>query len=115
MELSLLGKYRMLVAKLNGELDHHIATSVREAIDHELERTSAIHIAFDFRNVSFMDSSGIGVIMGRYKKVHMLGGQVFIFGASDVVRRIIDMSGIREIVTVADTLEEGIAQMQEVG
>ena len=50
MELIFYGKYRALVARLNGELDHHIADSVREEIDRELERTGAVNVAFDFRH-----------------------------------------------------------------
>jgi len=60
--------------------------------------------------VTFMDSSGIGVIMGRYKTVTALGGKVIIYGASDEVNRLIEMSGIKSIVTVADNLENGVKE-----
>ncbi len=110
MELLLLGKYRMLVARIFGELDHHSADSVREGVDRELGRTGALNAAFDFSHVTFMDSSGIGVIMGRYKTVKALGGKVIIYGASGDVKRIIAMSGIDSLVTVSDTLENGIKE-----
>ena len=57
-----------------------------------------------------MDSSGIGVIMGRYKVTKALGGKVIIYGASDAVRRIIKMSGIDNIVILSDSMEEGIKE-----
>lgn len=110
MELFLLGKYRILVVKLYGDLDHHAAENIKESVDRELVRKGVVNVGFDFSNVSFMDSSGIGVIMGRYKKVNALGGQVIIYGASDRVTSIIRMSGIDSIVTVADSLEKGIKE-----
>ena len=108
MKLSIAGKYRTLVAALDGDLDHHSAENLRERIDRELNRTGAVNIAFDFSRVSFMDSSGIGLIMGRYKIVRALGGKVIIYGLSDSVRRIIDMSGVGDFVTTAKNLEYGL-------
>lgn len=110
MELFLSGKYRTLVVKINGELDHHAADVIREATDRELGRTGALNVAFDFTDVTFMDSSGIGVIMGRYKVTKALGGKVIIYGASDAVKRIITMSGIDGIVKIADSLENGLKE-----
>ena len=110
MELMLMGRYRLLIIKIFGELDQHKASSVRENADRELDRTGAVNVAFNFENVTFMDSSGIGVIMGRYKTVTALGGKVIIYGASDAVNRLIEMSGIKSIVTVADNLENGVKE-----
>ena len=111
MEISIAGKYRTLVVKLSGDLDHHSAGKLREKIDRELERTGAVNVAFDFGRVSFMDSSGIGLIMGRYKVVHALGGKIVIYGLSENVRRIIEMSGIDKLVTTAKYLEYGLMEV----
>ena len=97
MELMLMGRYRLLIIKIFGELDQHKASSVRENADRELGRTGAVNVAFNFENVTFMDSSG-------------LGGKVIIYGASDAVNRLIEMSGIKSIVTVADNLENGVKE-----
>lgn len=110
MELFLWGKYRTLVAKICGDLDHHAAKSVKENVDRELLKSGAINVAFDFGNVTFMDSSGIGVIMGRCKITKSLGGRVIIYGASDEVKRIITMSGIDKIVILSDDMEQGIKE-----
>lgn len=110
MELYLIGKYRVLVVKIFGELDHHKATAVRESVDRELGRTGAVNVAFDFGKVTFMDSSGIGVIMGRYKITNALGGKVIVYGASESVEKIIKMAGIDEIVTLSDSLENGMRE-----
>ena len=111
MEISIAGKYRTLVVKLSGDLDHHSAGKLREKIDRELERTGAVNVAFDFGRVSFMDSSGIGLIMGRYKVVHALGGKIVIYGLSENVRRIIEISGIDKLVTTAKNLEYGLMEV----
>ena len=92
MELMLMGRYRLLIIKIFGELDQHKASSVRENADRELGRTGAVNVAFNFENVTFMDSS------------------VIIYGASDAVNRLIEMSGIKSIVTVADNLENGVKE-----
>ena len=83
-----------LVAELFGEIDHHICDQIREDIDKELELYEVTHLVFDFTGVTFMDSSGIGVVLGRYKKMQKIGGTVTIRGANRLVRQILDMSGI---------------------
>lgn len=110
MELSIVGKYRTLVISLDGDLDHHSTGKLRERIDRELKRTGAVNVAFDFGNVAFMDSSGIGFIMGRYKIVRTLGGKVILYGLSDNVRRILEMSGIDKLVVTAKNLEYGLME-----
>lgn len=111
MELSIAGKYRTLVARLDGDLDHHSAAAMRDKIDRELNRTGAVNLALDFSRVSFMDSSGIGFIMGRYKIVQAFGGKIIIYGLSDNVRRIIEMSGISKYVVTAKNLEYGLLEV----
>ncbi len=83
-----------LVAELFGEIDHHVCDKIRDDIDKELELYRVDHLIFDFSKVTFMDSSGIGVVLGRYKKLKKSGGVVTIRGASRLVRQILDMSGI---------------------
>ena len=58
------------------ELDHCCAVDVREEADSLIEKSGALHLLFDFSEISFMDSSGIGVVMGRYKKVIFQGGNI---------------------------------------
>lgn len=61
-----------LVIGLNTDLDHHLADEIREVIDEVVEERGIRSIIFDFSKVTFMDSSGIGLIMGRYKKMHQM-------------------------------------------
>ena len=106
MEVKLLGEKRALLVRLKGELDHHMAAQIKEEVDSALRSSNAINIIFDFTNLDFMDSSGIGVIMGRYKKVRTLGGRVIVFGVSAGVLRIMEMSGIDKIIKLTPSLEK---------
>ncbi|MCX7714646.1 MAG: anti-sigma F factor antagonist [Clostridia bacterium] len=108
MRMKLIGQMHVLVVEMEEELDHHIAQNVREIIDKELKRTNAINLVFDFRNLSFMDSSGIGVIIGRYKIVKILGGSVIIVSPQPQVRRIIEMAGIHKIIKITNTLDNAL-------
>lgn len=83
-----------LVATLTGEIDHHAADRIRSDIDDELQLYDVKNLVFDFSDVTFMDSSGIGVVLGRYKKIRALGGTVVIRGANSLVRKILEMSGV---------------------
>ena len=86
------------------EVDHHNAEDIRKEADQVIEENHIRHVIFDFENTNFMDSSGIGVIMGRYRHVFLLGGEVWAVHASDRMRRILNMSGVTKIMQI---YEEG--------
>ncbi len=98
----------MIVMRLKGEIDHHTAGGVRKQLESEIKKSGAVNIALDFKEVTFMDSSGIGVIIGRYKTVTALGGSIVIYNASEQIKRLLEMSGIRKIAIICSTLQEGI-------
>ena len=110
MEISVLGKYKTLLVKLDGDIDHHSVKKIRDAADRELEKTGIVNIAFDFGQVDFMDSSGVGLVIGRYKKVIGLGGNVIVFGASDEIRKIFDMSGLGGKIIITENLQNGLKE-----
>ena len=113
MEITYIPKQRLILVRIVGEIDHHSAESIRHVVEKELRRTSAINVAFDFGAVTFMDSSGIGMIIGRYKTVAALGGAVIIFDANEQVKRIINMSGLSRLVIISDTMQKGITVMKK--
>lgn len=100
-----------LVVKLTGELDSESVKFLRGRIDVEYDEVKAKNLIFDFSSVSFMDSSGIGMIIGRYNRVHAWGGKIKIFGANSVVRRIIELSGLEKIAQIYATEEEAERRM----
>ena len=87
-----------LVVKPEGELDHHSAKDVREMIDREIELKKIKNLVLDFNKVSFMDSSGIGVIAGRYKIINSLGGKIMVIRANEQVDKILEISGLKKIL-----------------
>ncbi len=87
-----------MVIHLGEDLDHHNAVYIREMADGFLEKYPIERIIFDFSGVEFMDSSGIGVIMGRYKQMSYVGGTVYVYGIGKNVDRIFQMSGLYKLV-----------------
>ncbi len=113
MEITYIPKQRLILVRVMGEIDHHSAEGIRRVVEKELRRTSAINVAFDFGAVTFMDSAGIGMIIGRYKTAAALGGAVIVFDVNEQVRRIMDMSGLPRLVIISDTMQKGITEMRK--
>lgn len=82
------------------ELDHHNAKELKKKADHLIEKNHIRYVIFDFAETDFMDSSGIGVIMGRYKRVYLLGGEVCAVHTNERIRKILNMSGITKIMQI---------------
>ena len=87
-------KDNCLFVMMPKEMDHHKADTIRMKIDEYLLDHKAQNVIFDFENTRFMDSSGIGIVLGRYNKMAVSGGQVIIRNARGLVRQILEMSGI---------------------
>ena len=101
MNYNIVRRKDRLIVKIDGELDHHSAKSVRENIDIEIKGGNIKTLIFDFSDLSFMDSSGIGIIMGRFQLMSLCGGRVIVENAPEYVKKIIFMSGLRDIIEVA--------------
>ena len=82
------------------ELDHHNAEAIKKESDYLIDRNHIRYVIFDFAETSFCDSSGIGVLMGRYKKVYMFGGSVYAVNATERMKKILKMSGITKIMQI---------------
>ncbi len=102
---------RCLIIRLNGELDHHNAIFVREKADKLIDRNHIKHIVFDFSGAVFMDSAGIGVIMGRYKKVIFIGGKIAVASVGATIDRIFKLSGLYKIIEKYDTVEAALNKL----
>ena len=85
---------------LPGELDHHNAEEIRKRSDYLIDQNHIRYVIFDFTDTTFMDSSGIGVIMGRYKRIYMLGGEVCAVHTSERMKKILTMSGVTRIMQI---------------
>ena len=91
-----------LMIKLPEEVDHHRAGFICENADRLLCRKEVCNVVFDFENTRFMDSSGIGIIMGRYRKISCFGGKVFAIHADRQIKRILTMSGLTRIIEIME-------------
>lgn len=83
-----------LTAYLSGEIDHNCAGPIRNQIDGQAENLHPKTLTLDFSKVSFMDSSGIGLIMGRYRTMSYLGGNLKVVNVPKRLERIIGLSGV---------------------
>lgn len=98
-----------LVAELFGELDHHTAEKARDKIDEAVDNYGVRNLIFDFTNVSFMDSSGIGMVLGRYRKMNETEKKIAIVSCSKAIRNILNMAGVFSLMDYYNTKEEAIA------
>ena len=99
---------RCMIIRLSEELDHHNAVRIREKADKLIDRNNIKHIIFDFSAAGFMDSAGIGVIMGRYRKVIFIGGKTAVTNVNPTVDRIFRISGLYKIIEKYDTVETAL-------
>lgn len=91
-------KHNVLCIRLAGELDHHTAEELRVKVTNIIETQNINHILLNLENLSFMDSSGLGVILGRYKQIKNLGGEMVVCSISPSVKRLFEMSGLFKIM-----------------
>ncbi len=100
MEIQYLNDNKVLLFKITEELDHHAVEKLRRKADYEIEKHIPRKVVFDFNNVTFMDSAGIGLILGRYKNVSILGGKLEVINVADSVNKILIMSGVNKIINI---------------
>lgn len=108
MQISISSQSNTIIAKMKGELDHHSADSARKNLESVIINKSAKNLIFDLSELTFMDSSGIGMIIGRYKLITALGGNVNIVCTNNQIEKMISMSGLKKIIKVYKTYDEAI-------
>ena len=87
----------VVIAHLKGEIDHHTAREMREAIDSAIELNMPSLLMLDFSAVSFMDSSGIGLVMGRYRNLLKSGAELHITGVSPNIYKVMRLAGLEKL------------------
>lgn len=100
MEIYFENEDRLLTIKLLEEIDHHTTEKIRRRVDYEIQRHLPRKVIFDYSGVSFMDSAGIGMIIGRYKLISMLGGVLEIQNVKPQIEKILKMSGILKLIDI---------------
>ena len=99
-EFKIIDNYLMI--RLPSEIDHHKSVDISAKADRYILSRQIGNVVFDFEQTTFMDSSGIGIIVGRYKKIACFGGKVFAINADNRIRRILLLSGLQNIVEIME-------------
>lgn len=93
-----------LIARCQGELDLAAASRLREAVDRALQGRQSLRLCLDLAGVTFIDSSGVGAILGRYRWIAQRGGHMVIVGARPQVRAVLELSGVLSVIPLLNRL-----------
>ena len=101
MPVKIISTKQRVTAFLEGEIDHHTAATLRLEIDEAIGRNKPKTLKLDFADVTFMDSSGIGLVMGRFRTIQPLGGKLIVSNLSSQVYRIMQLAGLEKIAKIS--------------
>ncbi len=101
-----------LVVRITGELDLHTVNAFRQAIDREIATRRSKNLVLVMSDVSFIDSSGVGAILGRYKSIKAQGGKMVAVGLRPIPRRTLELSGVLRVIQTAESERRALAQLQ---
>jgi len=98
MEMTAVDREGRLTVTLSGEIDHHSAKDIREAIDRLLVEAHPKALVLDLSGIDFMDSSGLGLVLGRYRRAKETGTEMYLANTSDRVGKILKMAGVDKLI-----------------
>ena len=93
---------RYLMIRLPEEIDHNVSGEISRRADHLMMDQNVSHVVFDFTDTRFMDSSGIGILAGRQRRISCFGGKVYVINAAERIQRILKMSGVEKVVEIME-------------
>lgn len=99
------------IVRLVGELDHHSAEHLKDKLEAAIAQEDCHHIILNLKELSFMDSSGLGVLLGRYKMLKARGGEMVVCDASPAVYRLFEMSGLFKILSFQENEAHALARL----
>ena len=102
MNITYDNENRLLKLQMTEEIDHYMAEKIRSKADFEIQKHMPQRVVMDFDKVSFMDSAGIGMILGRYKMAKMIGGTLDITNVTPSIKKVLEMSGILKIIKIIE-------------
>ena len=111
MNISTIVRQGVLIVRLEGELDMHVADEFRRTVDDALDSSGVKYLLLNLKGVEFIDSSGLGVILGRYKKITSKGGRILITGVRAPVKRLFEFSGVLKIIKICTSETEALANL----
>ena len=102
MEIKFYEKDKLLIFRITEDIDDYSVQKLRRRADYEIERYMPRKVIFDFDSVTFMDSAGIGFLIGRYKFTNMIGGKLEVANISQSIKKVFEMSGILKLIPVTN-------------
>ena len=106
MESKFYAEDKLIVFKITDEIDDHSVQMIRRRVDYEIERYIPRKVVLDFNQVSFMDSAGIGLILGRYNQLKKYNGNLYMSGVSKQAEKIFNIAGIWTIMNKYDNVDQ---------
>lgn len=103
---------KALIVRLKGELDHHTAETVKARLEEAIERGDSQHIILSLKELAFMDSSGLGVILGRYKQISGKGGRMIVCDINAHMRKLFEMSGLFKILAMEPSEQAALSSLE---
>ena len=92
-----------LIVRLDGEIDHHSAAEIRENLDRMIAETRPKSLVLELSDIDFMDSSGLGLVLGRYRRLQEIGSKMFIKNPSVRTEKILAMAGVNKLIRIIRT------------
>lgn len=112
LDISIKRSKDIIIVEIAGELDHHTAKSAREKLDDAISDSCINNVIVNLSRLNFMDSSGIGVFIGRYKAIIKRGGNVSVFGANSHITKIWEVSGLSNIISIYENLGQAMDKVR---
>lgn len=103
---------KALIVRLKGELDHHTAETVKARLEEAILSGGTQHMILSLKELTFMDSSGLGVILGRYKQLTSRGGKMVVCDVNSHMQRLFEMSGLFKIVAMTDSEKTALSSLE---
>lgn len=112
LHMEMVRNQATLIVRLNGELDHHTADEIRMRMDEEIMRGDCRHLVLSLKSLQFMDSSGLGVLLGRYKLIKQKGGKMVLCDVNRQVYRLLEMSGLFKIMSIYENESAALTELE---
>jgi stage II sporulation protein AA (anti-sigma F factor antagonist) len=113
MKTKYIKEDKLLILKITEEIDHHSCEKIKKRADYEIQIHIPKKVILDFENVNFMDSSGIGMVIGRYKLVSMFGGKTTMINVKPVIKKVFEMSGVLKLIPIDEIENVGGNQIEK--
>ena len=104
---------QVVLVEINGDIDHHTAKQIRADIDKQINDSNPRILILNFSGVTFMDSSGIGLVMGRFRLMSERGGELIVTGAAGYIRKVFQLAGINRLTKMTDDISRYIKSDDE--